>query len=1248
MTQDFIQGSGGKKKKSRSRKPAPIVHHQVVQQAPAYQAPRAPVRTADNLSSKQYATFLDVVSEGEIEGFPSARDYKNPPVDASGDPISETAEELATRQERYNKSLLKDIFLNDSPILQEGADVTDLQSSDYNLSGYEVEWRAGTQDQSSIRGFGDIESDITVDSNTPVRKEEPKTRRVYDDDVDAVRVSISLPRLQSITTYGDVYGSVVELRILRKYANESDFSTVVEDKIEGRTADLYVRDYQINLDGAFPVDIRVERVTDDAADENTQNEIYWTVITHIVNQRLRYPNTALVATRLDASEFGSVPNRSYRLRGIKVPIPTGTTVDQGNGRIIYPDNFIWDGTFTAPQWTTCPSMLLLEILTNKTFGFGDQIQLQQLDRWSFLEASKYSCTLIDKGDGSGETEPRFSCNGVLRNSDNAYKLINDLSSVFRCMAYWATGTIQISQDRPRDSTFLFNSDNVLEEGFLYRNASQKTRHTVVTVSYFNMDLRQVDYVVAEDQDGVRKWGIIQTEIKAFCCTSRTQAKRLAKWLLYTESAESEVCEFKTSIGPGSVVRPGSIITISDQTKIGKVSSGHVLGVANGELQTVAPLTQEYVTALVTISGDHPQDTTFDRFTYVTKGGTVRSRPVRGVICPPVTLSSDERSQKGTIIVDTKDLENDEYPVSGVPYALEEAGGVTEASKWRVLSVIEEEDGIYGITAMAHNPSKYAFIEAGEPLQERELFSMSPEPEAPSALVLEEKPYVEGNKVSCKLIASWQAQEGAQRYRILYRRTNDSLNWQQDESTTNSYELLGVSAGTYEVRVFSVSSGIFQSQDYASATITTYGKTEPPFNVEGLSAHVASVNSQIGDVAAPRVVELRWDASEELDVINGGHVRIHRPTTAENSWENSIEVVTTEGGAKSVTFAATHQQQTYLVCFEDEGGRVSPTPAIITVQATSTIQAELLTVVEFDLLNGTKTMFPGHPTLEVTSGPAATRWEGRYWRILKDNGLAPAGGLVLAGTGKVDGISNSFDNNVDNLDLRSESYPVGVFTSNLTFTPEAGKWSFIFEDELTTGQAGAISHDQKTKEVDSQHNFDNENPQLSRVETGLIQQTSVSDLRHLMRLSGDNRSHYKVMLNDSNIPYKPFVEINDFDVTRHKLYWSEVPNYKHRRQVLIDRDQEQLLPTRTTVTGCKLSLKLERRTEGVVTAEVSLSASQSVWIDFKQGFYIVPSVIALDASTYSVTAVERNRFQVTATSATTKVTYVASGYGQNLN
>ena len=139
-----------------------------------------------------------------------------------------------------------------------------------------------------------------------------------------------------------------------------------------------------------------------------------------------------------------------------------------------------------------------------------------------------------------------------------------------------------------------------------------------------------------------------------------------------------------------------------------------------------------------------------------------------------------------------------------------------------------------------------------------------------------------------------------------------------------------------------------------------------------------------------------------------------------------------------------------------------------------------------------------------------------------------------------------------------------------------------------------------------------------------------------------------MLNDSNIPYKPFVEINDFDVTRHKLYWSEVPNYKHRRQVLIDRDQEQLLPTRTTVTGCKLSLKLERRTEGVVTAEVSLSASQSVWIDFKQGFYIVPSVIALDASTYSVTAVERNRFQVTATSATTKVTYVASGYGQNLN
>ncbi len=1244
MTKVFPAGSGGNKKKKKTKRPAPVVHQTIIQQAPSAPPPRAPVRTPDSLASKQYATFLDLISEGEIEGFPSARSYKDAPVDSNGDPIAESAAQEAERVAKYNTAMLKDIYLNDSPILQDGADVESLQASDYNYSGFEIDWRAGSQDQAVFDDFGDIESDISVDSTVPVRKNEPKTRRIYDDDVDTVRVSLSFPRLQMFTTYGDIYATSVDVKILRKYANETEYTTVIEDKYEGRTADLYVRDYLIKLDGAFPVDIRVERVTDDATDENTQDEFFWTVITHIVNQRLRYPNSALVATRVDASEFGAVPNRSFKIRGIKVPIPTGTTVDQDNGRIIYPENFIWDGTFQVPQWTTCPSMLLLELLTNRTFGFGDHIQLAQLDRWSFFEASKYCCELINKGDGSTETEPRFSCNGVLRNADSAYKLINDLSSVFRCMAYWSTGSIQISQDRPRDSTFLFNSDNVLQEGFLYRNASQKTRHTVVTVSYFNMDLRQVDYVVAEDQDGVRKWGVIQTEIKAFCCTSRTQARRLARWLLYTESAESEICEFKTSIGPGTVVRPGSIITIADQTKTGQVSSGRVLMIARGEDQGTI-MNSLPVSALVSISGDIPQDATFDKFTYVTRGGMVRSRPVRGVMCPPMTFPHAEANRAATVVVDIQDLESEEWPVVGVPYALEEAGGVTEGSKWRVLSVIEEDDGVYGITAMAHDSSKYAHIEASEPLQERVVFTMSPEPESPSGLTLVEKFYIGNeNRVKTKICASWEAVEGAQRYRVMYRQ--EGANWDLTEVASPSCEITEIAVGEiYEIRVFAVSSGLFQSANYASATITTYGKTEPPLDVEKLSAAVVVTDrvTEDSDATAIRIVELSWDESIDLDVINGGHVRIHKATSAANVWEESVLVATANGAATTIQIPASADAQTYLVCFEDDGGRVSANPAVATIETLARMDERLLTVAEFDLPNGTKKLFPGHPTLEVVDTPLARKWSGKYWRLGVDPSKAPSGGLMIVGQAKIFDTNGTMDSN-GNIDLMGASPKTGLFTSDLTFEPTAGTWDFAFEQTVTTGQHGAIEVDNIDPElaIDNWMYFDSKDTQKSRIETGLHKLDSLVSIG-FQGITGAQRSGITTLV--SGHTYYLWLEIDSYDTLQGRIDRQLAQRGYPTLLQLIRKDG--VGSSRTTVNECTIKLKLARRETGVVVVQTpGLTAGATQWLDFSYGFYIPPTVILLDSSTVTLTSVERGRFMVTASSATAEIRYVASGYGKN--
>ena len=184
------------------------------------------------------------------------------------------------------------------------------------------------------------------------------------------------------------------------------------------------------------VDIKVTRVTDDSTDSLLSNAFSWSSYTEIVDAKPTYPNSALIGIRVDAEQFSSIPARSYLVKGIKVQIPNGTTVDSATGRIIYPANFVWDGTFAAATWTSCPAWILWDLLTSSRYGFGDQIAVSQLDKWAFFAASKYSNALVD--DGFGGQEARFSCNTSIQTAEEAYKLVNDLLSVMRCQGFWST------------------------------------------------------------------------------------------------------------------------------------------------------------------------------------------------------------------------------------------------------------------------------------------------------------------------------------------------------------------------------------------------------------------------------------------------------------------------------------------------------------------------------------------------------------------------------------------------------------------------------------------------------------------------------------------------------------------------------------------------------------------------------------------------------------------------------------------
>ena len=839
----------------------------VVQQVVA--PTRTPVRDADSLASKQFGTFVDLLSEGEIEGFPSARTYTR------GDA-------------NYNRALLKDIFLNGTQILRQGADATNPQAADYNFQNITVDARYGTQAQSYIPGFSDIEDENSV--NTIILKASPLTRTITDSNVNAVRVTITVPRLEQFTDEGDVYGSSINLLIKVQY-NGGGYTTVIDDTITGRTGDQYQRDYKITINGAFPVDVRVERVTDDSTSSQLLNDLYWSSYTEIIEQKLRYPNSAHVALRLDAEQFSSVPNRTYRVRGIKVQIPNNGTVNSLTGAISYSGT--WDGTFAAATWTSDPAWILYDLLTSTRYGFGDHIKANQLDKFAFYSASQYCGTLVS--DGFGGTEPRFSCNALIQNQEEAYKLINDLCSVMRVMPYWSTGALTISQDKPTDASYLFTLANVSEEGFKYTGSDLKTRHTVAVVSYLDTTTQDLAYEVVEDTTAIAKYGVVTTNVKAFACNSRGQAARLGDWLLYSEGYETEVVEFKASIDAGVLVRPGAVISIADPVKSGVRRGGRI-----------AAATTTTITVDDTAETSLPTTGT-PTISVVMPDGTVETKAISSIAGAVITVASAFSVAPNV---------NSIWVINN---------STVNTTLWRVLSVTETDQAQYEITALTYDPSKYDYVERGAALQPRVITQLNEPPIAPNGLSARETFYESQGQAKVKIIASWNSIPGVSQYRVQYRQSEG--NWTSVVVPRTDYEILESVADTYTINVYSLNGSNTPSNQPAVLTIAAVGKTAVPGNVQDLTFEAITANSG----------RLRWAATVDLDVKVGGrvHIRHTNLTDGSGTWGNSVDLVEAKSGSATEAIVPLVEGE-ILVKFEDDGGRQSESEASVIIDFPDTL------------------------------------------------------------------------------------------------------------------------------------------------------------------------------------------------------------------------------------------------------------------------------------------------------------------------
>lgn len=819
------------------------------------------------LSSKQFATIVDVLSEGEIEGFPSAAGFTKGTAN-------------------YNTAALKDVYLGKTPVLRATADPTATQPTDFNFQDVEFEPRFGTSDQTFIPGIANIESEtgvgVKVENGTPV------SRQITNSNINAVRVTLRFNSLQKFETNGDVNGTSVDITI-KIIQNNGTTSTPISDTVTGRSSSAYNRDYRIDLPTGlnFPITVQVTRVTADAADTTKlRDEFFFQGFTEIIDEQRPYPDIAHVALRFDSQQFSSVPGRMYKVRGVKIKIPHNGTVDATTGRVVYTGTF--NGTLTtAKVWCSDPAWILFDLLTNVRYGLGDHITEAQLDKYAFYSASVYCSTLVD--DGAGGQEPRFSCNTILQARQDAYEVVNSLTSVMRSISYWNAGSLTISQDRPTDPSYLFNLSNISSGGFGYSGTSLKTRATVVSVSYFDMENQELDFETIEDASAKAKYGVLHKKITGFGCSSRGQAARLGRFLLFEEQNSTETINFTTGLSEGVVVRPGQVIEVSDPVRAGLRRGGRI---------------KSATTTTVTV--DNTDDTDLDAtnnptLSVVLSDGSVETKSVSGISGAVITVSSAFSSA----------------PNSNSVWIL--SNTTLETTQWRVVSVTEDKDN-YAIIGTAYNSGKFAFIEDGSPLPVRNVTILNALKDAPTIDSAEQFFYVENQKAKVKIILDYEAVPGVSQYRVQYRKDNG--NFVSTTITGTDFTIFDASEGTYEFRVFSLNAALETSAEPSTLTKDFAGKTAIPANMTGLTAE--PINNKL--------IRLKWNRSVDIDVTHGGLVYIRHDssgTDGTGTFEKAVDLIEAAPGnsTEAIVPAITGE---YILKFQDDGGRFSSGEASVVV------------------------------------------------------------------------------------------------------------------------------------------------------------------------------------------------------------------------------------------------------------------------------------------------------------------------------
>lgn len=690
----------------------------------------------------------------------------------------------------------KDIYLDGTPL--ENAD------GSQNFSGVAWEFRPGTQAQKYIQGIPGTENEISV--GTEVSSATAWTHTFTNTQLSAIRLRLKWPSLFKQEDDGDLVGYSINYAIDLQ-TDGGTWQTVLNTSVTGKTTSGYERSHRIDLPQAGSTwTVRLRKLTADANSAKIGDTMTLQSYTEVIDAKLRYPNTALLYIEFDSSQFnGSIPQISCEPRGRVIRVPD--TYD--------PETRTYSGTWTGAfkwAWTDNPAWIFYDLVVSDRFGLGNRLTAANIDKWTLYQVAQYCDQPVPDGKGGSGTEPRYTCNVYVQERNDAYTVLRDFAAIFRGMTYWGGDQIVALADMPRDVDYSYTRANVVNGRFTYSGSTTKTRYTTALVSWSDPGNAYADAMEPVfEQDLVARFGTNQLEMTAIGCTRQSEANRKGRWGILTNNKD-RVVSFDVGLD-GNIPQPGYIIAVADELLSGKVMGGRISAV-NGRV-----ITLDRDSAAVAGS----------RLMVNLPSGASQSRTIQSVNGRAVTVTtaySETPAVESVWIVESDEL---------------------YAQQYRVISVTDNNDGTYSIAGALHDPDKYARIDTGAIIDQRPISVIPPGNQSPPANIAISSFSVVQQNISVETMrVSWDQAKNAIAYEAQWRR-NDG-NWVNvPRSSTTSFDVPGIYAGRYLVRVRAINAAEISSGWGYSEEKTLTGKVGNPPKPVGF---IASENVVFG-------IELNW-------------------------------------------------------------------------------------------------------------------------------------------------------------------------------------------------------------------------------------------------------------------------------------------------------------------------------------------------------------------------------------------------------